>query len=122
MTLRAGQLQARLTVTSQQLVDRPDGGQDVVDVVVVNGAGAQVEPIATQERLQAGVQFASATHRARLPMPYDADQHVIAVTPAMKASVKHGYTGVVTAYEIIAAQDVEGRGRELELVLQERVT
>jgi len=122
MTIRAGRLRARLTVTSEQLVDRPDGGQDIQHVAVVVDAGADVVPIASEERLQVGGQFATATHRAHLRQPYDATGRVIVLTPAMTATAKHGATGTVTDYGIVSVTDVDGRGKELELVLEERVT
>ena len=55
-------------------------------------------------------------------MPVDVAGQVIAVTPAMTASATHGYTGQVRAFVIVEVVDVDGRGRELELVLEERVT
>lgn len=122
MTLRAGKLQARLTVTQQQLVDRPDGGQEVQDVVVVDAAAAQIEPIAADEELRQGVPFATVTHRARLRTQIDVDGQLIPITPAMTATARHGYTGQVQNFEINDVVDVEGRGRELELILTERVS
>jgi len=122
MTIRAGRLQARLTVTSPTLVDRPDGGQEPGTVIVVANWPADVVPISADERLQAGAQLATATHRAHLRTPKDANRQVIAITPAMAAEVIHGYTGEMKTFTIAEVADVDGRGRELELVLEERVT
>ena len=122
MTIRAGRLQARLTVTSPTLVDRPDGGQEPGTVDVLVDWPAQVEPISADEQLRLGAQLATATYRAHLRMPKTAAGDVIVVTPAMSATATHGYTGQVQTFEILKATDVEGRGRELELTLEERVT
>jgi head-tail adaptor len=122
MTIRTGRLQARLSVTAQQLVDLPNGGQDTVDVALVVNAAAEIVPLASEERLRQGTHYATATHRARLRMPMDLAGEVIVVTPAMTVSATHGSTGQMKAYGIVAVIDVEGRGRELELVLEERVT
>jgi head-tail adaptor len=122
MTIRAGRLHARLNVTAQQLVDLPNGGQDVVDVPVVVDAPAELVPIGSDETLRQGTQYATATHRAHVRMPRDLTGQVIAVTPAMTVSATHGYTGQARAFVIVEVVDVEGRGRELELVLEERVT
>ena len=122
MTIRAGDLQARLTVTAETLVDRPDGGQDVVRTDVVVNAGAQLEPVDAREDLHLGTQVATATHRAHLRAPYDAEGHVIPITPAMTATARHGYTGAVRTFAIVKVTDVDDRGRELELILEERVT
>jgi head-tail adaptor len=122
MTIRAGRLQARLSVTAQQLVDLPNGGQDVQDVPVLVNVAADVVPIGSTEALRQGTQYATATHRAHVRMPVDVAGQVIAVTPAMTASATHGYTGQVRAFTIVEVVDVDGRGRELELVLEERLT
>jgi head-tail adaptor len=122
MTIQAGRLHARLSVHSPQTVDLPNGGQDTVDVVVVVNAPAELVPISGAERLRQGTQYATATHRAHVRMPRDLAGQVIAVTPAMTVSATHGYTGEVRAFAIVEVVDVEGRGRELELVLEERVT
>jgi head-tail adaptor len=122
MTIHAGDLQARLTVTKTELVDRPDGGQEpgVVDVLV--NVPASVVPISADEQIRLGTQLATATYRAHLRMPYDAAGQVVTITPAMSATSRHGYTGQVQTFTIAKATDVDGRGRELELVLEERVT
>ena len=122
MTIRAGRLQARLSVTAQQVVDLPNGGQDVVDTPVLVSVAADLVPMGSEERMRQGTQFATATHRAHLRMPVDLAGQVIAVTPAMTASAIHGYTGQVRAFTIVEVVDVDGRGRELELVLEERLT
>ena len=122
MTIRAGDLQARLTVTATTYVDRPDGGQDTVLTDVVANAGAQIEPVDAREELHLGTQVATATHRAHLRMPYDAAGQVIPITPAMTATARHGYTGQVQTFAIVRVTDVDFRGRELELILEERVT
>jgi head-tail adaptor len=122
MTIHAGRLHARLSVTAQQTVELPNGGQDTVDVAVMVNAPAELVPIGSDERIRQGTQYATATHRAHVRMPRDLAGQVIAVTPAMTASATHGYTGEVRAFRIVEVVDVEGRGRELELVLEERVT
>jgi head-tail adaptor len=122
MTIRAGDLQARLTVTSPTLIDRPDGGQEPGEVDVLVNEPAQIAPISADEQLRLGASIATATYRAHLRMPIDAAGQVIPITPAMLATATHGYTGQVQAFTIMKATDVDGRGRELELVLEERVT
>lgn len=121
-TIRAGDLIARLTVTAEELTDLPNGGQGVVDVAVLTDVPAQLAPIGIDEALRQSAQYATATHRARLRMPHDATGAVIVVTPAMLAAVTSGYTGRVQAFAIVGVTDLDGRGRELELVLEERVT
>ena len=66
MTIRAGRLQARLSVTAQQLVDLPNGGQDVVDVAVLVNTPADVVPIGSDETLAAGHAVRDARRIARI--------------------------------------------------------
>ncbi len=125
MTIHAGDLQARLTVTGQVFVDRPDGGQDIEEVTVLANEPAQVVAVSASEQLRLGTLVATATYRAHLRMPKDvtvALQLLTPVTPAMSATVTHGYTGQVQEFEIVKAIDLDGMGRELELTLEARVT
>ena len=122
MTIAAGRLQARMTIIESTMVDRPDGGQEPGTRNVLVNEPAHVEPIAADERIRQSVQYATATHRAHLRMPLDASHHVIPITPAMTATATHGYTGQTQTFTISQVTDVEGRGQELELILEERVT
>jgi head-tail adaptor len=54
--------------------------------------------------------------------PHDAAGAVIVVTAAMRVAVRNGWTGLVQDYAVLAVNNLEGRGRDLELVVQERVT
>ena len=40
----------------------------------------------------------------------------------MTRTARHGYTGQVQSFQIVKVLDVDGRGRELELTLEARVT
>lgn len=120
--IRGGEQQSRITVTAQTLVDRPDGGQDVITSVVLDAVPASVRPVAADEMLRQTAQYAVATHRARLRMPRTDAGAVVPLSPAMLADAISGYTGQRQTFTITAVQDPDGRGRELELLLEERVT
>lgn len=135
MTIRAGALLTRMTVYEEQLVDRPDGGQDVTRVPIVTDAPATMRPLGATERASGGAQFASATHRATLRLPRDASGRAVEVkmpataeglpTPAMTVDARSLTTGLAQTFQVVGVLgpfDDETRGRELELLLVERVT
>jgi head-tail adaptor len=122
MVIRAGLLQSRLSVVAEQLADLPNGGQGVIEVAVLTNEPANIRPISAQESVAYGAHYATATHRALLRYPRDEEGLLIEVKPHMRATAVSGYTGRAQAFAIVGVFDVEARGRELELLLSERVT
>jgi head-tail adaptor len=122
MTIRAGELLARLTISAELLVDLPNGGQGIETIVVVTDTPAAVVPIAATETAGLGAQLATVTHRARIRLPRDAAGLAVTISPAMTATATSLSTGQTRTFQIAGAPDVDGRGRELELLLTERVT
>jgi head-tail adaptor len=110
----AGRMRHRITIIGETLVDQSHGGQEVQEVTVIDQAPVEFGPLTARERLQGGVQYAEATHRARLHWQPG-------VKPAMRATVVD-VTGATRAFEIVGppANTFE-EGDELELVLIERV-
>ena len=111
----AGQMRHRITVTAITLEDRPDGGQTPVETVVYTQAPCVFTPISFDERLQAGTQYATATHRAVLWLDVSKPE----ILPPGHADVLDPYRGVTTRYELTS---VIPQMPDLELVLTERVT
>jgi head-tail adaptor len=105
----------RISIVAEQLVDLPNGGQELQEVTVVDQAPAEFVPLSTQERLQSGTVYASATHRACLYWQPG-------VTAAMVATVTGPCGDDAPRRFQIAAPPVNVREecRELELVLVER--
>jgi head-tail adaptor len=123
MGLRAGDLQARTSVFQLTLVDLPNGGQEEQLVpIVVGEPSTPALPLAADEQVRLSTQVATATHRVQMRAPHDAAGAVIVVTAAMRVAVRNGWTGLVQDYAVLAVNNLEGRGRDLELVVQERVT
>jgi hypothetical protein len=109
-----GQMDHLITVVGLTLVDRPDGGQTPVEVTVIDGAPCEFIPVSFEERMQASVQYATATAHAVLWF-----DRAVNVTPAMKAAITDPQRGLTTEYEIAGKTET---AEDLDLLLIERVT
>jgi head-tail adaptor len=110
-----GLMRHRVSVVRLDTIDRPDGGQAVVEVTVLDQVPTEFAPLTARERLQSGTIYAESTHRARCHWQPG-------VGPAMTAAIVDLYTGETRTFQIAAATNVAEAGWELELILTERVT
>jgi predicted outer membrane repeat protein len=104
-----------ITVTGMQSVDRPDGGQDLVPVVVLNQRKCTFREVSAEERLQGGAIYATATHVAELWWEKG-------VNTTMTATVADPWTQTTRTFELSEVTNVGEGGRDLRLVMVERVS
>jgi head-tail adaptor len=101
------------TVVADQLVDLPNGGQEIAEVAVVTDEPMAVDPISARERVEDGGILAEASHRVRF-------YWVAGVRPAMRIRMRDDLEQRDRTFEIVSVLNTAERGWLLDLLVVER--
>ena len=104
--MRAGLLRHRVTIQEKGTVERNSYGEEVITWAEVDTVWGSVEPLLGKEFLAAKREGAEVTTRIRI-------RYRSGITPTMRV-VWGSHT-----YDIESVVEVEGRGRELQLMCRE---
>jgi len=101
------------SIVTSELVDLPNGGQEVQDVVLVADEPMSIEPLSGRERAEAGGILSEATHRVSF--------HWLAgVRPAQRITVEDPNEPRTRTFEILSVLNAAERGWLLDLVVIEK--
>lgn len=102
------------SVIGRELVDLPNGGQEVQDVPVVEDEPMSIDPLTARERAESGGILSEATHRIRF-------YWLAGVRPAQKILVHDDHENRDRTFEILSVLNPLERALILELVVVEKV-
>lgn len=103
------------TIVGQGVVDLPNGGQEVSDVILVADEPMSIDPLSGRERTESGGILSEATHRIRL-------YWVAGVRPTQQVRMHDDNENRDRVFEILSVMNEQERGFVLDLVVVEKVS
>jgi len=102
------------TIVATQLVDLPNGGQEVQDVPIVTDEPMAIDPLTAIERAESGAILSEATHRVRF-------YWVAGIRPAQRVVMQDPYEDRQRTFQIVSVLNPGERALLLDLLVVEKV-